>query len=775
MTLYYPNESGSRQHASEWIFVPVSDEDAKAIIEAYEPIKEQEMLVYNFTTTMADAQEKLEIARDRVLTPTEEALITDAAQFSSPCSDRVEGTDFGLLLDGDGSTIWHGDWHGDYTGSVQYFQVEIQDADAQAASMWFQRRNTTSNQITQWTVYGVDDPEAEIGAGERLAVLNTAYSAAAEQITTDPFPFNGHKIIRFYFTGNTNSSAKYAHLAEFQLYKADVSQSSTAQCFILGDTFTNLESLVKSLMGVESEDITLEQYRELKAAYDAFIAKFVDPAALREVLDNQKTAIEGIVIGTDPGFWTANEGAGAFRSLYEEAVAYDAAGAYTAEKSEEYIEKLNQGAEDIYSSANKVQEGKWYRIRFANEEEFEKYGWDTVAGDGQFNENINAFTSQPLFGKYVTVSRLSQEAATYTNEDGEEAKVTVYETEERPEAETLGYGDRLMLDDKEDIAAGEGLDLFRFVAVGDSAYILQNKGTNLFLKAAGTSGGVTLSAHPSLFNVRAIGFGENVLAAKSITGDNQNYLHGQVAANLLVTWDADYPGSRSGLYIEEAEDVAGDYEGVEFNMPIVYGALNAFCFPVEISVNEGQMWTVNSFDAATNSITLAKIEKAVGGRPFLYINGEPEDFVAPEEGQEEEVEMVSFNLGFSVDGVEPQTDNALKGTYSSIVLDRGDVYCKDNKLVVNTVEKDAIMVTLTRVAANGAYITAESKFDPTAEVTITWSEEADGVEQALANVSKNGAIYTIDGKLVSKSGNLNDATRFGKGIYILNGTKIVVK
>ena len=38
----------------------------------------------------------------------------------------------------------------------------------------------------------------------------------------------------------------------------------------------------------------------------------------------------------------------------------------------------------------------------------------------------------------------------------------------------------------------------------------------------------------------------------------------------------------------------------------------------------------------------------------------------------------------------------------------------------------------------------------------------------------NGNEYR-DGKLVSSKGNVNDLRRFGKGIYILNGVKVVVK
>ena len=768
---YNPNgETPFVVGGSEWIFEPVDAAVAEQIIADYGPVKDQTLMKERYKIMLADAKEKMEIARDIQTNIDATPLITSADQLSSPYTESSEGS-IEELLDNNTSTYWHSDWTGGTAtaAGIHYLQIQINEAGVSTVAAVFTRRPVSGNHVTEFGVFGTNNSDAAKDECEELATLSTPYGTNTETITTTPFDTKGYKFIRFYV--NANSSGGYImHMSEFQLYKAEVIDSETTQAKVMGDVFANLEKVINDQENLELDDLTATEYNALKTAYDAFLAVFVDPTALRQTLAELKNVTDVIVIGDQPGFWASGDAAGGFKTLYDNAKAYDAAGAYTADKTQEYIDALNKQNNDIFASANQIKTDKWYRIRFANEEEFAKYDWDTVAGDGQFNKDLNVFTSQPLFNKYITVSRVTSEVNTYTNEDGNEVSVSVYSTEEQPEASTMGLGNYLVLDDKEDIAASEELDQFRFIAVGDSAFIMQNKGTNLFLKAAGTSGSVTLSAHPSLFNVRAIGYGENVISSKSITGANQNYLHGQVLANLLVTWDAYTPGSRSGLYLEEAGDVAADYQGTEFNMPVVYGALNAYCYPVEISVNEGQMWGVNSVDIEANSVSLAKIEKAVAGRPFLYVNGSTEEYVGGEEA-----DMISFNHGYAIDALEPQTNGVLKGTYESTVIDRGDIYAKENNLIVNPIEKDAIMVTLTRVPANSAYITEDSKFDPKAEVTILWTEEADGIEQALANVSKSGAIYTIDGKLVSKSGNLNDAARLGKGIYILNGTKIVVK
>ncbi|MBQ8968660.1 MAG: discoidin domain-containing protein [Bacteroidaceae bacterium] len=747
--------------ASEWVFVPVSDEEANAAIEAYKDIKDRELMLFNYQTILADAQKKLEIAKDMSAVN----LISENSQFSSPWTESSEGS-LENLLDANTATYWHSAWSG---GSVDnhthYLQVALAEPIDEELYITIGRRTNASgtpvanDHVTQWGVFGSNNPDAADEEWSELGSLSTPYSSSViNGIKSETFAANGFQYLRFYIDGTTTGRG-YGHVSEFQVsYDAP---NENAQVRFMGDLASNLESIINELKDKELDDVTSEDYTKLKAAYDAFMAKFVDPTDLREVLARLKDAEKAVVVGTNPGFWADDSKATAFKNTYDEATAYDAKGDYTPEKSANYIETLESQNEAMMDDAIKMQTGKWYNIRFGTEEEFEKYGWDKVAGNAQTKtvDDQEIITSEDLFGKYLTVSYIEE-----GNDEG------IYMVKPGVDREDLGLGSNLYFDDLEMDIDDKDLAQFRFISVGDTAYVMQNKGTNLFLKAAGTSGVVTLSVHPTLFNVSAIGYGENVIAAKNLTGDNQNYLHAQVSANTLVTWNANTPGSRSGLYLEEVENVASDYEGTEFQAPIVEGALNTFCFPIEVTPQEGQMWGVNSIDRATSTITLAKVEKAIAGRPFIYINGDAEDYE-----EEMEPDMVKFTHNYTIATKEPQTWGVLKGTFAATQIDRGDLYAEGNTFKVSKVSITDVMETPATIAANRAYIASDEKFSTTADVTIVYSNEPDGIQTALQNVSKSGAVYTIDGRLVSKKATLNDLQKFGKGLYILNGTKVIVK
>ena len=739
---------------SEWQFIPVSDEEAQAIIEAYGPIKDETLMRERYKLMVSDAKAKLEIARDIKSDVSDEALITDESQLSSPYSDSSEGTSFAALLDANTTTYWHSDWHnGSQPNGTHYLKVEINEADVEAVALTFTRRAVSNDHITQWAVYGTNDtyePTDTIDKAncELLATLNTPFTSNTETITTDAFYTKGYKSLLF-FINATTSNRGYGHASEFQLYKATIIDSPTTQYKVMGDIATNLESVLNQQADIEIADLTSEQYEAMKVVYDAFIEKFVDPTELRETLANVAGVSAGVVNGDKPGYWSDSNVGATLAATVAAADAYDKAGAYTQEQSDKYIEDLKAQAEHIMTVANSIKEGKWYRLRFASEQDFEDHGWDKLAGYNAANSD------EPLWDKYITVAHYEKTDEGYVIE--------------ALDAEDANLGENIFLDADEDID-DKDMSMFRFINVGDSAYIMQNKATGLYLQATSGASIVKLNLHPSLFNVKAIGYGFNLIAVKDINGESQNYLHGQKQSNVLVTWNAYALGSASGYYIEEAGDVEADYEGTA-NVGVVYGAMNGFCFPVEITnISEGQAWSVTSVEG--NNISLCKIEDKIdAGRPFIYIYGETADYV-----EDDEPEHVVFTVNPQVIAREAQAGDALKGTYTQVKIDRGDVFCKGNQLVVNKVGKDDIMVTYTYVNANGAYITGETPLDPNAELIVNFDKEAvDGIQTALNQVAKTGEIYTIDGKLMNRKGNLNDLQRYGKGIYILNGVKVVVK
>ena len=729
---------------TEWVFEPVDEATAQAIIEAYKPIQDEMLMRERYKIMLADAKEKLKLAKDEH--PVN--LITSNEQFSSPYTETREGS-INNLLDGNTTTYWHSDWSASVPNHTHYLQVALVEPVDADIYLRISRRPVVNDHVTLWGVMGSNNAEAADEEWEELASLDTPYGSNTETKEAGPFSTKGYQHLRFYIDG-TSTGRGYGHVSEFQLFY--YLSNPNAQANFMGDLATNLENVINAQKNIEIADLTMDEYNALKEAYDAFMAKFTDPTELRQTLAEREGTAAAIKVGTNPGFWASDTDAAAYTTLYNEAKAYDEKGDYTPEKSANYVEQLNSKAEALMASAIGIKEGKWYRIRFATEEDFDTYGWNKNAG------RVDSETSndEPLFGKYVTVAKYEPVEGA---ENGEYNIIDAI-------AEDVTMGENLFFDDEEDIVEKD-LALFRFVSVGDSAYILQNKGTNMFVKAAGGSGAVTLSSHPSLFTASAIGYGLNAIAAKSITGDKQNYLHGQKSYNVLVTWNANTPGTASALYIEEAGDVT-DYEGRQFNVAAQPGAVNTFCFPVEISSEDGGMYDVA---VEGSKITLCPIEKAVAGRPFIYILDEPDAYV---EGSE--TEIIAFNHGYDL-VTEPQTQNALKGTFSTITLDRGEAYAKGNTFVVNTVSKNTpITDSRITVGANRAYISVDEKFDLEAELEVSIDETIeDGIAETLNKVTRSGAIYTLDGRLVSTKGNLNDLRRSGKGLYIINGVKVIVK
>ena len=774
--------------ASQWIFEPVDEAEAQAVIAAYADIKERELMLLAHDTLMTAAKRELQKALKldivKMTINSETKLITSADQLSSPYSDSDEGTDFGALIDGNTTTYWHSDWHnGNQANHTHYLQVALTEAIEEDIAMTITRRPVSNDHITAWSVFGSSSADAEDADWTYLTYITTPYGSNTETLNSLPFSTKGFQYLRFYIDGTT-SNRGYGHVSEFQLNPASLDAEQTV-------TYLEQAIALNNIVGQQSlmkrDDIQQEQVDALRAAYNALMDKFVSNEALRNALADTKDTDKLVVKGNNPGQWSDDSQAAEFRALYTEAQAYYDDGVYEKETIDSYVTRLTEMKKAILESANGVQTGKWYKIRFASEEEFETNGWDLVAGksievkDAETNQTITQ--SQALWSKVAAIATGKSEKTYYKRttkgSQGQDSLYTdsiwVYSVWNKTNSvkDFIGTGNNVYFINESELENAD-MALFRFVAVGDTAYAIQNKASGLFVKAIGNGYAIQMDAHPSLFKTSAVGLGKNLIAAHALTDDtNQFYLHGQKAGNTLVTYNATAISSASALYLEEVESVADNYVA-QASILLKPGSVNGICYPVELKQTAstvGQAWTVNEVNG--NEIKLAKItESIIAGRPFIFVFGNKDSY-----DEEADVEPAQFEVVPSEFVKEPQTNRALKGTYARTGLHKGDVYCKGNNLVTATVDFDGIMVTNpVYVAANSAYISNEPKIDHTAEVSIIFDENAeDGIQTALANVSKAGAVYTIDGRLVSRRATINELSRFGKGLYILNGTKIVVK
>ncbi|MCD8303982.1 MAG: hypothetical protein LUC86_04055 [Prevotellaceae bacterium] len=730
--------------ASMWKLIAISDEEAEELLAEYNSSDEKRWS--DAQEVIADAQTKMKIAED-VLVGTE-GLITSVDQLYSPYTEPTEGEGEKLdyMIDGDASTFWHSVWtEGDYEDGEHYFQVELPEDESELV-FTFTRRSSNSDHITLWGVYGTNDANA--GDAEEdctlIAQISTPFSSSGETLTSDVFDATGYKYLRFYEDEKTASSGTgFFHVAEFQLYT--VTLNPTSQMVEMGDTYTNLESAIAAAQteGTANAGLSENTYNALMTAYNAFIAVFVDPTELRTALSDANLAVGSIVTGTDPGYWTSSDTS--LGSTITEATAYDAAGKYTQAESDSYVESLTTGIDNLMASANTIQEGKWYRIHYATQEVVEEN-----VGKGEWSTSVAVSESYGnLYGQYVCVANnLYDEEGTW---EGIEAV---------GQNDAICVGQNLHFVDDIDILDADAAK-FRFVAVGDTAYMIQNKSTGLFIRAAGESGAVTLSPHPTLFNVSAIGYGENIISGVTTDGEVCNNLHAQQAYRVLVTWAANTPGTNSGMYIEDCDEaVASDYDGTDFNIAIVDGAVNMFCFGTGVTANEGTMYGVQDVDGTT--ITLKQIENntAEPGQPFVFIYGDTDAYDA-----DAEEEAISFSHDYTV-AAKAKDVGRMAGVYYGYTIGQGKAMASGNTIAVTKTSSSY-------VDDNSAYLISD--FDLEDVLTVVIEEGTfDSIEEAVAAAAQDGNIYTLDGKLVGK-GNLNKVKTLGKGIYILNGAKILVK
>ena len=346
----------------------------------------------------------------------------------------------------------------------------------------------------------------------------------------------------------------------------------------------------------------------------------------------------------------------------------------------------------------------------------------------------------------------------------------------------------------EDADFSEGEDLFRFIQATDSTYMIQNKATGLFLN------GTALSAHPTYYDVKAIGAGANIIGWTDLFGNRQqSYLHGQRDDNRLVTWNATTLGSNSMMMIEEVEAVAEE-PATEYVQKLWPGMVYTYTYPVDVTVTEGATAygaeLVVSEEDTTVVLKAFAENKVAKGLPFILIADLEGEYVTTAERLKaiaaeilaeneqyglneqalanvklnDEFAEVTMDHGMEVDTL-VKTTLSMRGTLKSATVEAGKgILAKENGFEHAIVNKT--------VGAYGAWIACD--FDPeSADVlgSIAIKVEGDiesGINEVLNKVAQSGKIYNAAGQLVGK-GNINTVNNLPAGIYVVNGVKVTKK
>ena len=260
-------QAEEQPRGSEWTFEPISEAKALEIIEAYQAIKNRELMLEQYDNLLAVAKEDLAEALDFQHV----SLINSVDQLSSPYTEPSEGS-LAALLDGDTSTFWHSNWSdGSVDGGIHYLQVDLINPVDHDIYVTFTRRAVNHAQVTNMSILGTNDPEAEKAACTELLTFDCPFTSNTETITSELFDTQNFRYLRLYANTMSPSTRGYWHMSELQLcYYAE---NPDAPFYYMGEVGKNLQQVIEAQAELEREDITIDDYNALKAAHDAFLDK----------------------------------------------------------------------------------------------------------------------------------------------------------------------------------------------------------------------------------------------------------------------------------------------------------------------------------------------------------------------------------------------------------------------------------------------------------------------------------------------------------------------
>jgi len=754
--------------ASQWILEPVSDEDVKKLVDDYAPIKDHELLVSMYQDLIVKADSLIEVATDQ----TRKELITKASQLSCPFGQNdlnpssPDGGDIGSLIDGNGSTYYHTVWSSGAKepGSHWLFATFDEPVGGDLQITLTRRSGATNDHVSKMDVYGGTDVEGEADSFTLLAQLDFPYNKQGEVVNSALFNVEGAYPVYKYVvteTSPTSYNRGYFHMAEFNMLQISINENSQLKGMAeIGAKLVEEVGIAKEL---DVDELTIDEYNALKEAYDAAKAIYVDPTQLRNAIKNNTNATALVVIGTNPGYWSAESSAGSLDTILKEAADYDKAGVYTQAQTDEYIQKIKAGLNEIMVCANPVVEGKWYAIHFAHEEMYEKYGWQ--------KSNVVNTQLGDLYDNYVAPANVESDG------DGGEVLTLLENMDDITRGQALRFVSDQVIDAMDQIA-------FRFVAQGDTAFVIQHK-SGLYVSGSERGNALTLSLTPALYNVTAIGLGKVLIHARNLKGAEYGsapvYLHAQNAGHSLVTWTATELDSNSALFISEiAEGDLSDTEVAERITEVVKpNSMRIWCQPVGFSVAEGELYeykgTYEKDDAWHYAFN--KIEEAKPGQPVLYLNGDPQKF--DKDADDEYETLTLIGISFAPDALK---ENGFYGTYTyqwvdlgTVVVSGGDIANWGNTLVEAAGEEGT---DCTRdIAANTGYIVPEENIISEGEYDLVFTIEGEstGIKSLTPAIyEREGVVFDLSGsRMVNVQSSMFNGLK--KGLYIINGKKVLVQ
>ncbi len=711
---WVPTMEAGVANASEWVLVAVPAEEVEALLNDQAEKDKQDALNKALADKLAEAQTAyINTGEFTQGSP----AITDASQFSSPFSQNdlgsADGGELadGVLIDNDPDTYWHSYWGG---GSLPGNSHYLQVELAQPidmAELSVVRRKATDDHVSQSDVWGSNDGEN----WTFITSLTLENALNGLSYTTKPFAIGNYTSLRFYATDTYYSGGTgtrgYFHYAEFQLYPVTLNEG--CQLDLIKDAPETKALLAAIAAAKEVENATQADIDALQKALDGFRSIAADPTELKDLLSVAGAYAENAVEGTNPGC-VDGDALAALQGQVDKAREL-LSGRYTTAQLSEMVASLQSAYEAC--PVNKVVAGKWYNIRY-------------VDGD---------------VTKYV-----------YTGAPGED-----------------GFGSGKLGEYDPDSQYAQ----WRFLDMGNGAYALQNRGLGTTIGAGGSwqyMGATRYSDH-CMYVPEYIGAGKTELKIGNWAGNYIGYMEQYNGTDVTC-----HDGGRSSFFIEEA--TADDDEDIlttAFNFSNK-NRFRVFALPTGLKniAGDAQSFRVNGvyedeegLKLALNTVNFEDGDVIAPGEPVLVALG---DITAEMDTTTAAAIALQFGDGCAREGIE--TEGGLVG-----VIGTADVNVSGEHLRIDgETGRFVYEATGSKVSNFQGYVALKKiveEGDGELIITIPGAPEGvlTGINDALENVCKSGVVYNAAGQVVAKSGSLADVKKYGKGLYIINGVKVLVK
>ena len=314
------------------------------------------------------------------------------------------------------------------------------------------------------------------------------------------------------------------------------------------------------------------------------------------------------------------------------------------------------------------------------------------------------------------------------------------------------------------------------------SYAIQNKATGLFVNAKqSNTNDVFLKIVPTLFTYEAPGYQRSLLRGTNLDGTDCTWLHSGNTNHRFCTWNANTPGSNSGLVIREVE--AAQPEEFTFYRDIKPGRIYAWCAPVTIIPQDDSGSAVaytplGQYSVEDEGVYLAlkQTKTLEAGQPAFYIYGDTTSYSA----EDETTETIKFTMKAEPDFVyEGATVNGVIGSLVNHTLKEHEIYFSGNHAVC--IGSTGYYLSGPCVALgldNCPKADSEGDYDFSIFLGVA-AEDAGGIIDGIEPIHNSQFsnfnsqfIYDLSGRKIVNGKWLNG--KLPKGIYIHNGKKLLI-